>query len=156
MTSDERRKAPGDPAIGPAKAGLATRGCLMVLPDGADDGALAVKQLEHAIEASNVTLVLVLGGDERAAQIVEWACRLCGVGPDSPDAPGRRVVWVRDPEIPEIGVFLAMLLWLPLPKVAVLNSRSWVRARLEEGDEITPEALEQAFLKGQEPAGEHE
>lgn len=121
---------------------------VMVLPEGNDDGAWAVQQLERALETPDILFMLVLGDDERAAQIVGWAASLCiGTG-----APGggleRRVFWIRDPGRSAVGVFLAMLLWLPLPRVAVLNSREWVRVRIAEHEEIDAEVLEQAFRRG--------
>lgn len=141
------RLPPRDPAG--RRAGTGT--CLthvMVLPEADDDGAWAVRHLEWALETPDTVFMLVIGDDERAAQIVGSASALC-VGTGASDRrPERRVVWIRDPGHSAVGVFLAMLLWLPLPRVAVLNSREWVRVRIAEHEEIDTEVLERAFRRG--------
>jgi hypothetical protein len=92
--------------------------------------------------------MLVLGDDERAAQIVSWAQRSCERGARAAGGRERRVIWIRDPELPQVGMFLAMLLWLPLPRVAVMNARDWVCVRIAERDEIDEQVLERAFRSG--------
>jgi hypothetical protein len=91
--------------------------------------------------------MLVIGDDERAAQIVGRAQPLCEGG-RAAGGPERRVIWIRDPRLPEVAIFLAMLLWLPLPRVAVMNARDWVRVRIADTEPIDDEVLEQAFRNG--------
>ena len=123
-------------------------GRVTVLPASRDDGDRPLQQLERALETPDVVFMLVLGDDERAAQVVGQAYPLC-VGTEGPGrGPERRIIWIRDPGHSAVGVFLTILLWLPLPRVAVLNSRQWVRARIAEHEQIDERALEQAFRGG--------
>jgi hypothetical protein len=149
MRPDDEGANPPRPVTGRMAAGEPDSGRLMILPEGPGDGARAVRELERALETPEVAIMLVLGDDERAARIVGWARPLCGGTGVSPRGPERRVIWIRRPEVPEIGVFLAMLLWLPLPQVAVLNSRKWVRVRIAEQEEIDAGVLERAFQRGE-------
>ena len=136
-------RPPGDTVAGDARPSADP---VTVLPGGADDGARSLQQLEQLLETPDTVFMLVLGEDERATRIVGWASALCAGAPGS--GRERRVIWLRDPGHSAVGVFLAMLLWLPLPRVAVLNSREWVRVRIAEDEEIDAEVLEQAFRSG--------
>jgi hypothetical protein len=121
---------------------------VMVLPDGPGDDDLAVHELEQALDSPGVVIMLVVGDDERSERIVGWASPLC-VGSGAPGrGPERRVIQVRDPGQSAVGAFLAMLLGSPLPRVAVWNSREWVRVRIAEHEAIDAGVLEQAFLRG--------
>jgi hypothetical protein len=121
---------------------------VMVLGAEGDDGARGLQQLEVALETPDTVLMLVLGDDERAARIVAWATTLCAGSGGPGRGPARRVIWVRDPGGSAVGVFLAMLLWLPLPRVAVVNSREWVKVRIAEDEPIDEEVLARAFRRG--------
>jgi hypothetical protein len=111
---------------------------------------MAVNLLTSVFDAPDLVTMLVMGADERARRIVDWAGRLCG-DPEGAEGPSpRRVVWVRDPELPEVKVLLALLLALPLPRLAVVRSPDTVCARLGDEDGIDPGALERAFVAGQE------
>jgi hypothetical protein len=121
---------------------------VMVLGAEGCDDARDLRQLEVALETPDTVFMLVLGDDERAARIVAWAAPLCAAAGGTGRAPARRVVWVRDPGRPAVGVFLAMLLWLPLPRVAVVNSREWVKVRIAESEPIDEEVLARAFRRG--------
>lgn len=120
----------------------------LVLPDKVSDGALARRLLIEAIEALDVVLMLVLGKDQRAEQIVGWADQLCAKMQVTPSINLRRVVWIREHGVKEIDGILQQILGKERPRVVVLGFHDDVKAKLQEKDIIDPLALEKAFALG--------
>jgi len=117
----------------------------LILPES--DARLAVRMLRDAIDRLDIVLMLVLGKDDRATQIVEWADKLAKKTA-TPDGNLRGVVWIRNLETRSIRDALAELVDDPLPRVIVLNFFDQVKAELGDADTIEPLDLEMAFLKG--------
>jgi hypothetical protein len=118
----------------------------LILPE--TDSRLAVQLLRDAIHKLDVVLMLVLGKDDRAHEIVQWADQLC-VKTATPDGNLRKVVWIRALSTATMTDALHGYLGDgPLPRVAVFNFFDEVKATLTEQDTIDPVTLELAFLKG--------
>jgi len=148
MTADDPLRDPRERAEGPVTDEAPQLRHVRIVADKPEDDAPAVRLLEHALGLPEVVHLMVLGRDARATQIVGWAQALCERGSGAGRGPERRVLWIRDPDLPEVRMFLAMLLWLPLPRVAVLTARDWVRVRIAEDEPIDEEVLERAFRRG--------
>jgi hypothetical protein len=148
MTTEDGSATRREGAVAPRAGSGVQWQHVRIVAEGPDDGAQALRLLEHAMGLPGVVHMLVLGSDERAAQIVGWAEPLCERGARAAGGPERRVIWIRNPELPEVGLFLAMLLWLPLPRVAVMNARDWVCARIADTERIDQQVLERAFGRG--------
>ena len=117
----------------------------LILPES--DSRLAAHLLREAIDTLDVVLMLVLGKDDRAKQIVEWADKLAKKTA-TPDGNLRAVVWIRDLSAASMRNAVEDLLGQPLPRIAVLNFFDRVKAKLTDADTIEPLELEMAFLKG--------
>jgi hypothetical protein len=121
----------------------------LILPAEAGDGALSARLLREAIDALGVVVMLIFGRDPKVEEIVGWADQLCEKFQMTPSVNLRRVVWIRNGEVPEVRAVLKTLeLSPPLPRVAVLNFFDEVKATLVDGDDIDPIVLEIAFMKG--------
>ena len=147
MSAEDEGRPAREPAGAPQPGGGAAPLHVTVVGEGPEEGAQVLRRLEEALRRTDAVHMLVIGDDERAAQIVGWARPLCERG-RVPGGPERRILWIRNPEVPEVGIFLAMLLWLPLPRVAVVNARDWVRVRIADAGPINEEVLERAFQQG--------
>lgn len=117
----------------------------LILPES--DARLAKQLLRDAIDNLDVVLMLVIGKDGHAPQIVEWADKLARKT-RTPDGNLRRVVWIRDLSATSMKKTVREIVGDPLPRVAVLNFFDSLKATLHDSDRIEPIELELAFLKG--------
>jgi hypothetical protein len=120
----------------------------IVLPE--TDENFSAQALQAAIDDFGVILMLVFGTSAKARLAVEIADALCA-GTDAPGVRMRRVVWVRDPNLPKLEAIVRPILggkkktW---PLVAVLNFTDVLKATLGKQDVIDELELEIAFLSG--------
>lgn len=117
----------------------------LILPE--NDSRLSHRMLREAIDDLEVVLMLVIGKDDRAKQIVEWADKLAKKTA-TPDGNLRSVVWIRELSSATMKNAVTDLAGTPLPRVVVLNFFDKVAKTLMDKDVIDPLELELAFLEG--------
>ena len=118
----------------------------LILPE--NDGVLAAKLLQEAIDDLDVVLMLVFGKDERIQTVVEWADKLCNKTRIDETYNVRHVVWIMNPKQKEVTGILKPILGDKSPIIAVLNFHDKLSGSIDDSAKINPLKLAIEFAKG--------